>query len=109
MFHFLTNPSPTDAVAFLSLLGLVIALAIGAVTSWRRSRELAKLEPPTPEEVEEIRSLRSVGSFHLHGRSSAMARHYEHSLPRFGDRIGGGRGCYEPPLVESWREHRTED
>lgn len=98
----------TVALIIASVCVLAFAVVWTVFRSWRRSQRLSKLDPPTERELEEVRALRLAGPFHLPGRSSAPARHFEQSWQSLEDGTRGG-GCYEPKFVESWRDRRSED
>jgi hypothetical protein len=110
MADWFTHPGFGGALILASACIVAFAVVRTLFTSWRRSERLAKLDPPTEEELEEVRALRLAGPFQLPGRSSAPARHFERSWRILeGASRDGGRGCYEPTLVESWRDRRSAD
>lgn len=100
-----------DPIPFLlvgSVLMLVGVLLWQLVRSALRDRRLQRDDPPSRRELEEIEALRRAGGFHLGGRGSAAARHFEgRRLQRGGANREGSRGTYEPYLTESWRDDRS--
>lgn len=93
------------ALAFVVILALLVGWS--AVAAKRRARQLSKEDPPSAAELLEVRALRLAGPFHLRGRSSAQARHFEETWQQIDRSSRGGPGCYEPPLVKTWRDQRT--
>ena len=95
-----------DALVLAAVLA-VLVVAWSTLTAWRRDRSLARLDPPTAKELEAVRELRLAGAFRLPGRASAVARHFELPQQPAEGASRGGRGCYEPDLIESWRDRRS--
>ena len=84
-----------------------IAFVAVCIFLWRvwRNWRLSRMDPPTQEELEAVEEMRRTGTFHLSGRSSAVARHFENSTKTDSDRnYGGTRNLHEATVVDSWRD-----
>ena len=107
MGDFLLDFDLLDGVVFGCVLLLVLAVLWSALAADRRAKRLSRDNPPTAEELKEAEALRRAGSFQMRGRASAPARHFEDNRRQI-DRSSGGPGCYEPPLVDTWRDRRSK-
>lgn len=108
MYDWLLRFDPVPILIVGAVLVLAVVLLGELVRSALRDRRLEQHDPPTREELEEIEALRRAGGFHLGGRGSAAARHFEgRRLQRGGANREGSRGTYEPYLTESWRDERS--
>lgn len=106
MAHWILDFGTLDGLALAFVLLLASCVAWSVLASEVRARRLSRLDPPTAEELDEARALRVAGRFRLPGRESASARHFEATLGEV-DRSSGGPGCYEPPMVDTWRDRRS--
>ena len=85
----------------------ILALIVGCLFVWRlwRNWSLSRIDPPTAEELEEIKEMQRTGTFRLSGRSSAVSRHFGHGTKTDSDRnYGGTRNLHEATVVDSWRD-----
>lgn len=95
-----------SALAGGSHLWFIVFVAVGLFL-WRlwRNWRLSRIDPPTAEELEEIKQMQRTGSFRVSGRSSAVSRHFGHATKTDSDRnYGGTRNLHEATVVNSWRD-----
>lgn len=107
MVDWILNANYIDGLVLGFVLLLAGVVAWSAHQAQRRARRLSEEDPPTAEELAEVEALRLAGPFHLPGRTSAAARHFEETDHQVDRGSRGGPGCYEPPFVDSWRDQRS--
>ena len=108
MFDWILDANHIDAMVLGFVLLLAGVVAWSAFQAHRRAQRLSEADPPTDDELAEVRALRLAGPFRMPGRTSAAARHFEETSRQIDRQSRGGPGCYEPPFVETWRDRRSD-